>query len=114
MSAGRSIWTAGWRNIMGWAGAAPNQPAARPGRWPMPKSTAPARGRWRGNMRSSAIRNSAPRYGRNSEICRFLACYFYFEAGMIFEQIVTGGCQSYLVGCEDSRAAILIDPHLQQ
>ena len=33
---------------------------------------------------------------------------------MIFEQIATGGCQSYLVGCEDSHAAILIDPHLQQ
>ena len=33
---------------------------------------------------------------------------------MIFEQIATGGCQSYLVGCEESRAAILIDPHLQQ
>jgi glyoxylase-like metal-dependent hydrolase (beta-lactamase superfamily II) len=29
---------------------------------------------------------------------------------MIFEQIATGGCQSYLLGCEDSRAAVLIDP----
>ena len=33
---------------------------------------------------------------------------------MIFEQIATGGCQSYLLGCEDSHAAILIDPHLAQ
>jgi glyoxylase-like metal-dependent hydrolase (beta-lactamase superfamily II)/rhodanese-related sulfurtransferase len=33
---------------------------------------------------------------------------------MIFEQIATGGCQSYLLGCEDTHAAILIDPHLQQ
>ena len=33
---------------------------------------------------------------------------------MIFEQIATGGCQSYLLGCDDSRAAIVIDPALQQ
>ncbi len=33
---------------------------------------------------------------------------------MIFEQIATGGCQSYLLGCEETRAAILIDPNLQQ
>ena len=28
---------------------------------------------------------------------------------MIFEQIATGGCQSYLVGCADTRIAALID-----
>jgi glyoxylase-like metal-dependent hydrolase (beta-lactamase superfamily II)/rhodanese-related sulfurtransferase len=33
---------------------------------------------------------------------------------MIFEQIVSGGCRSYLVGCEDSCAAILIDPESKQ
>lgn len=33
---------------------------------------------------------------------------------MIFEQIATGGCQSYLVGCPDSRAAVLIDPEIRQ
>jgi len=33
---------------------------------------------------------------------------------MIFEQIATGGCQSYLLGCGDSHSAILIDPHLTQ
>jgi glyoxylase-like metal-dependent hydrolase (beta-lactamase superfamily II)/rhodanese-related sulfurtransferase len=33
---------------------------------------------------------------------------------MIFEQVVTGGCQSYLVGCEPTRAAVLIDPELSQ
>lgn len=33
---------------------------------------------------------------------------------MIFEQIPTGGCQSYLVGCDVTRAAILIDPELSQ
>jgi glyoxylase-like metal-dependent hydrolase (beta-lactamase superfamily II)/rhodanese-related sulfurtransferase len=33
---------------------------------------------------------------------------------MVFEQIATGGCQSYLVGCEESRAAALIDPELRQ
>jgi glyoxylase-like metal-dependent hydrolase (beta-lactamase superfamily II)/rhodanese-related sulfurtransferase len=33
---------------------------------------------------------------------------------MIFEQIATGGCQSYLVGCADSCSAILIDPELSQ
>ena len=33
---------------------------------------------------------------------------------MIFEQIATGGCQSYLVGCEETCAAVLIDPELSQ
>lgn len=33
---------------------------------------------------------------------------------MIFEQIVTGGCKSYLLGCEATRAAVLIDPELSQ
>jgi glyoxylase-like metal-dependent hydrolase (beta-lactamase superfamily II)/rhodanese-related sulfurtransferase len=33
---------------------------------------------------------------------------------MIFEQIATGGCQSYLVGCEDTRIAALIDPEIRQ
>src|SRR5579872_950466 len=33
---------------------------------------------------------------------------------MIFEQIATGGCQSYLVGCADTRAAVLIDPEIRQ
>jgi glyoxylase-like metal-dependent hydrolase (beta-lactamase superfamily II)/rhodanese-related sulfurtransferase len=31
---------------------------------------------------------------------------------MIFEQLASGGCQSYLVGCEDSCAAVLIDPEI--
>lgn len=33
---------------------------------------------------------------------------------MLFEQIATGGCRSYLVGCTDSCAAALIDPELSQ
>lgn len=33
---------------------------------------------------------------------------------MIFEQVATGGCQSYLLGCDEARSAILIDPHLNQ
>lgn len=33
---------------------------------------------------------------------------------MIFEQIATGGCQSYLLGCEATRAAVLIDPEQSQ
>ena len=33
---------------------------------------------------------------------------------MIFEQIATGGCQSYLLGCEETRAAVLIDPELSR
>src|SRR4029078_4319556 len=33
---------------------------------------------------------------------------------MTFEQIATGGCQSYLLGCDASHSAILIDPHLNQ
>jgi len=31
---------------------------------------------------------------------------------MLFEPIATGGCRSYLIGCEDSCAAALIDPEL--
>jgi glyoxylase-like metal-dependent hydrolase (beta-lactamase superfamily II)/rhodanese-related sulfurtransferase len=37
-----------------------------------------------------------------------------FGNTMIFEQIATGGCQSYLLGCDEARSAILIDPHLNQ
>jgi len=33
---------------------------------------------------------------------------------MIFEQVRSGGCLSYLVGCEDSRAGLLVDPELDQ
>ncbi|HTV80725.1 MAG TPA: MBL fold metallo-hydrolase [Steroidobacteraceae bacterium] len=33
---------------------------------------------------------------------------------MIFEAVATGGCRSYLIGCEDSCAAALIDPELSQ
>jgi glyoxylase-like metal-dependent hydrolase (beta-lactamase superfamily II)/rhodanese-related sulfurtransferase len=33
---------------------------------------------------------------------------------MIFEQIVTGGCLSYLVGCGDTHAAVVIDPAAPQ
>ncbi len=33
---------------------------------------------------------------------------------MIFETVASGGCRSYLIGCEDSCAAALIDPELSQ
>src|SRR5215475_8462286 len=33
---------------------------------------------------------------------------------MIFEQIATGGCRSYLVGCEETRSAALVDPEIGQ
>jgi glyoxylase-like metal-dependent hydrolase (beta-lactamase superfamily II)/rhodanese-related sulfurtransferase len=33
---------------------------------------------------------------------------------MIFESVSSGGCRSYLIGCEDSCAAALIDPELSQ
>ncbi|MGH8140023.1 MAG: MBL fold metallo-hydrolase [Steroidobacteraceae bacterium] len=33
---------------------------------------------------------------------------------MLFEQVATGGCQSYLVGCADTCAAALIDPEISQ
>ena len=33
---------------------------------------------------------------------------------MIFEQVATGGCQSYLIGCEDRRVAAVIDPEISQ
>lgn len=33
---------------------------------------------------------------------------------MVFEQIANGGCQSYLIGCEDTRQAALIDPAVER
>lgn len=33
---------------------------------------------------------------------------------MIFEHVPTGGCQSYLLGCADTHAAVLIDPEITQ
>ena len=33
---------------------------------------------------------------------------------MKFETVVSGGCRSYLIGCEESCAAALIDPELSQ
>lgn len=33
---------------------------------------------------------------------------------MLFEQIATGGCQSYLIGCRDKCVAALIDPEISQ
>ncbi|MGZ6039517.1 MAG: MBL fold metallo-hydrolase [Phenylobacterium sp.] len=33
---------------------------------------------------------------------------------MIFEQVATGGCQSYLLGCPDTKAAVVIDPELSR
>ena len=35
-------------------------------------------------------------------------------AEVIFEQLAAGGCQSYVVGCPDSGAAVVIDPELSQ
>jgi glyoxylase-like metal-dependent hydrolase (beta-lactamase superfamily II) len=33
---------------------------------------------------------------------------------MFFEQIATGGCQSYVLGCEATRTAVVIDPELSR
>ena len=33
---------------------------------------------------------------------------------MIFEQIATGGCRSYLIGCAETCAAVIIDPEASQ
>jgi glyoxylase-like metal-dependent hydrolase (beta-lactamase superfamily II)/rhodanese-related sulfurtransferase len=33
---------------------------------------------------------------------------------MLFEQIRSGGCLSYLIGCDDSCGAMIVDPHLDQ
>lgn len=33
---------------------------------------------------------------------------------MIFEQVTTGGCQSYLVGCPATLSGVLIDPEISQ
>jgi glyoxylase-like metal-dependent hydrolase (beta-lactamase superfamily II) len=31
---------------------------------------------------------------------------------VIFERLSAGGCQSYLIGCSDSCAAVVIDPEI--
>jgi glyoxylase-like metal-dependent hydrolase (beta-lactamase superfamily II)/rhodanese-related sulfurtransferase len=33
---------------------------------------------------------------------------------MLFEQIRSGGCLSYLIGCDETCAALVVDPHLEQ
>src|ERR1700733_15194691 len=33
---------------------------------------------------------------------------------VIFETVATGGCRSYVIGCEETCAAALIDPELSQ
>ncbi len=33
---------------------------------------------------------------------------------MLFEQVRSGGCLSYLIGCEETRAGMLVDPALDQ
>src|SRR5262245_44310296 len=33
---------------------------------------------------------------------------------MLFEQVRTGGCLSYVIGCEQTHAGMLVDPHLEQ
>ncbi len=33
---------------------------------------------------------------------------------MIFEEVAVGGCRSYLVGCQESCAGVLIDPEISQ
>ena len=33
---------------------------------------------------------------------------------MLFEQIRSGGCLSYLIGCDESCGAMIVDPHLDQ
>jgi hypothetical protein len=33
---------------------------------------------------------------------------------MIFEQVASGGCRSFMIGCSDTCAAALIDPELSQ
>ncbi len=33
---------------------------------------------------------------------------------MIFEQIRSGACLSYVIGCEDTRAALVVDPEINQ
>ncbi|MHB8478181.1 MAG: MBL fold metallo-hydrolase [Steroidobacteraceae bacterium] len=33
---------------------------------------------------------------------------------MIFEAVASGGCRSYVIGCEETCAAVLIDPELSQ
>jgi len=35
-------------------------------------------------------------------------------SAMVFEQVASGGCQSYLVGCADTSAAAVIDPEVGQ
>jgi glyoxylase-like metal-dependent hydrolase (beta-lactamase superfamily II)/rhodanese-related sulfurtransferase len=39
-------------------------------------------------------------------------CWCLKAVTMIFQQIRGGGCLSYLIGCEDTRAALVVDPEL--
>jgi len=45
---------------------------------------------------------------RHAEI--FFDPQTHTDRGVPFETVVTGGCRSYVVGCEESCAAALIDP----
>src|SRR5262249_19574739 len=58
-------------------------------------------------IRSGALASAS----RDTRTC-FGPCHSGFV--MLFEQIRTGGCLSYLIGCDDSCAAMLVDPHLDQ
>src|SRR5262249_50284672 len=56
-----------------------------------------------------------PRFSRGAAVA--IGALFWqneFGGRMIFEQVATGGCQSYLLGCEETHAAVLIDPNLKQ
>lgn len=35
------------------------------------------------------------------------------DAAMIFDQVRHGGCLSYLIGCEETCSAVLVDPELE-
>src|SRR3954469_19234258 len=59
MSAGPWTWTAGWPSITARKGG-PGRPGAAPGRWSMPRNTAPAKAPCDGKSCSSATKSSAP------------------------------------------------------
>ena len=46
--------------------------------------------------------------------CHQRTAFLRYSSAMIFEQIRHGGCLSYLIGCEVTRHALLVDPELDE
>ena len=114
MSAGRWIWSGGWPSIMARARAAPNHPRPGLGLIYAEKHRTRRKRDGAGICLEAGPRNSGARAAVAIVTTLFWQTSALIGERMIFEQIATGGCQSYLLGCDETHAAILIDPNLQQ